>query len=56
VDDASWLELPVRASQVFLPPRYRHASPEVIGDYSNMVSKLVSRFYSAVTRYATSSF
>jgi propionate CoA-transferase len=30
--------------------------PELIGDYSTMVSKLVSRFYSGVTRYTTSSF
>jgi propionate CoA-transferase len=30
--------------------------PEIIGVYSTMVSELVSRFYSGVTRYTTSSF
>ncbi len=30
--------------------------PEIIADYSKMVSRLVSQYYSAVTRYTTSSF
>jgi propionate CoA-transferase len=30
--------------------------PEVIDAYSDMVTSLVSRFYSGVTRYTTSSF
>jgi propionate CoA-transferase len=60
--EAIYREVESRLSHISLRPyaivNYDNFSirPEAIDNYSDMVSTLMSRFYSGVTRYTTSSF